>query len=168
MLLRLIYALPFTLLFTTMSGEWGVDGFITGYIASLAILFLIGDLPGRLLWARLPLQLFWMVVYVVRLAWEILLSSFDVARRVLDPRLPINPGEISVPIHDDADRDIVAALSAHAVTVTPGEMVIDFEKRESRAYMIVHTLDVDSSRERANQDQEQRSNLLKRIMGEKV
>jgi multicomponent Na+:H+ antiporter subunit E len=112
-------------------------------------------------WKTLPVQVFWLVVYIVQLSWSILLSSVDVARRVLDPRLPIQPGEIIVPTQDS--HPLIGALSAHAITAAPGEMVIDLNEHE----MIVHTLDVEATRGRIDAEQTNRMQLLRRIMGGK-
>ncbi|MEQ8676600.1 MAG: Na+/H+ antiporter subunit E [Aggregatilineales bacterium] len=167
MLLRMIYAVPFALIFMTMSNQWEITGLIVGYLFGLATLLLIGEMPGRIVWGRLPFQLFWLMVYITWLVWEILLSGFDVARRVLDPKLPIHPGELVVPIQDEEERVIVSALSAHAISVTPGELVIGFSVIDGKNHMIVHSLDIDVSRQQVEQSQTKRLKLLKRIMGDR-
>lgn len=166
MLVRALYAIPLTLLFMSMSDQWGLDGLVVGYLFGFAILLLIGEIPGRIVWSRLPSQLFWLMVYIFRLAWEIIRSGFDVARRVVDPKLPVNLGELVVPIQDEKDRFVVSALSAHAISVTPGELVIGFKTIGGKRHMIVHTLDVNTSREHIEQNQAKRLKLLKRILGD--
>lgn len=167
MAVRLLYALPLALLFMTMSDQWTLGGLLVGYAAGVGILLIVGgELPSRVKWGRLPLQFVWLVIYIVRLAWEIMLSSFDVARRVLDPNLPINTGEVVVPLHDDENRIAIAALSAHAITVTPGEMTVDFKTIDGETYMVVHTLDVDATSKNGEREQIKRSTLLQRIMGD--
>jgi len=163
---RLLYALPLSVLFMTMSVQWTIDGFIVGYIVGAGVMFMLGGTPGELQWSKLPTQLLWLVVYIVRLVVEIFLASFDVARRVLSPSMPINPGELRVSTQDEQQRRVISALSAHAVTVTPGEMVIGFEEKDGETYMIVHTLDVDMSRETMDDSQASRLTLLQRIMGD--
>lgn len=166
MWLRMIYAVPLALLFMTMSNQWEFAGLIVGYLFGVAILFLIGETLGRIVWQRLPLQLFWLMIYIIWLVWEIILSGFDVARRVIDPRLPINPGELVVPVQDEQDRVIVSALSAHAISVTPGELVIGFTVVNGKNHMLVHSLDIDASRKQVEQSQTRRLTLLKRILGD--
>ena len=166
MLVRALYAIPLTLLFMSMSDHWGLDGLVVGYLFGFTILLLIGGIPVGIVWSRLPSQLFWLAVYVFRLAWEIIGSGFDVARRVLDPRLPVNLGELVVPIQDEKGRFVVSALSAHAISVTPGELVIGFKSIGGKHHMIVHTLDMNTSREHIEQIQAKRLKLLKRILGD--
>ncbi len=163
---RFLYALPLSVLFMTISDQWAIDGFIVGYVMGVAVMFMVGDVPGPVRWARLPIKLAWLVVYIARLTLEIFLSSFDVARRVLDPRLPINPGEVVVSTQDKTQSRIISALSAHAVTVTPGEMVIGFKEEDGETFMIVHTLDIDTSRESVDEAQASRLALLRRTMGD--
>lgn len=163
---KFLYAIPLSVLFVTLSDQWSLAGFLVGYAVSVVVMFLADDAPGQVNVARLPGQLLWMVVYILQLAWDILLSGFDVARRVLDPRLPINPGELVVSSRDPKARVLMAALSAHAITVTPGEMVEDFEERDGEICMRVHTLDVDDTRQRIEEEQDKRISLLRRVMGD--
>ena len=55
-----------------------------------------------------------------------------------------------------------SAFSAHGITITPGELVIDFDG--SRA-MYVHCLDVEASAASAPGAQAKRLKLLRRIAG---
>ena len=184
MLTRLLIALPLSLLFMTVSDQWSIQGFVLGYAIGFGVMLLIGDIPGETNVVRLPSQLFWLTRYVLRLAWDILLSGFDVARRVLDPRLPINPGELLVSTQDDTQNIILSALSAHSITVTPGEMVEDSvthdvglqeldgtptggggrKRKNQPLFMVVHTLDIDESNSRADREQAQRMRLLRRFV----
>ncbi|MDI9637068.1 Na+/H+ antiporter subunit E [Geitlerinema splendidum] len=108
------------------------------------------------------------MVYIVQLFVDILISSVDVARKVLDPRLPINPGTVVVPTQDPKDSAMIAALSAHAITVTPGEMVEGFIEGDGETRMIIHTLDIDETQRSAAEKQAKRLELLRRIVGEEV
>jgi multicomponent Na+:H+ antiporter subunit E len=156
----ILLAVPLALLFMTLSNQWSLDGFAAGYVVGAAVLSITGIYPAQTNVKRLPHQLFWLAIYVVQLGWNILLSSIDVARRVLDPRLPVNPGEVVVSTQDKSM--LKAALSAHIITVTPGEMVIDMDDNE----MVVHTLDVEITQHTINQAQASRLKMLRRILGE--
>lgn len=168
MISAFLYALPLAVLFMTLSNQWRIDGFIVGYIVGIIIMALIGDRSAQTNLRSLPRQLYWLAAYVARLGWSILLSGFDVTRRVLDPRLPVEPGEVVISTHDRDGNMMISALSAHAITVTPGEMVQDFTNVDGQMHMIVHTLDVKATSERIDQEQIDRMNLLKRIRGEEA
>jgi len=159
-----LYALPLSLLFVTLSDQWSPEGLIVGYIVSLGVMALTGNPSEKINLIRLPGLFFWLCVYILRLAWDIFVSGIDVARRVLDPRLPINPGELMVSTQDARQEVLISALSAHAITVTPGEMVEDFEEIDGETHMVVHSLDMDASREKVEHEQTNRLQLLERIV----
>ncbi len=62
----------------------------------------------------------------------------DVIRRILSPRMPINPGIVKVPYH--VNSDYAMTLIANSITNTPGTVVVDVDK--SRKYLFVHWIDV--------------------------
>jgi hypothetical protein len=45
------------------------------------------------------------------------------SRLVLDPALPVKPGIIAIP--SDCDLGLAADLSAHAITLAPGEKAVE-------------------------------------------
>jgi multicomponent Na+:H+ antiporter subunit E len=162
----LLFALPLSLLFVTLSDQWTLDGFLVGYVIGAAVMLLIAGRRHRVRGQRLPSQLFWFGVYFVKLSWNIFLSGFDVARRVLDPRLPINPGTVAIPVQDEKRSLWISALSAHAITVTPGEMVEGFIEIDGRPHFVIHTLDVAHTERTGHQAQAARLKMLRRITGE--
>ncbi len=164
--LRVLFAFPLAVLFMVLSDEWSVGGLVVGYGVGFIAMMLTGDIPYRLKWWRVPFQVILLALYALRLSWDIIRSSVDVARRVLDPDLPINPGELTIPTHDERRDVLLAALSAHAITVTPGEMVMDFEEVDGEPAMHVHTLDVEASKETMEPKQTRRVSLLRRAIGE--
>jgi multicomponent Na+:H+ antiporter subunit E len=66
-----------------------------------------------------PLQVVGRVLlYVPWLVKEIVMSSLDVTKRVLDPRLPISPTLIEVP--STQKTDLGRVIFANSITLTPG------------------------------------------------
>lgn len=168
MLARFLFAIPLAFGFVTLSDQWNIGGWILGYAVGVGVLFLAMPKPPKTNPAKIPSQLFWAVTYVLRLAYDIVLSGVDVARRVLDPNLPIKPGELTVPTHDVQKLDVTAALSGHSITITPGEMVIAFQEVDGAQQMIVHSLDTDKSGPRVLNDQITRMRLIQRIVNEEL
>lgn len=160
MLTSLFFALPVGLIWVMLSDQWSLDGFLVGYVLGVAVLSLIGIKRVRLQWSKLPLQLGALIVYALRLAVDIILSGLDVARRVIDPRMPLNPGIVAVRTQDDSES--LAALSAHAITITPGELVVEFDGNET---LFVHCLDVEQSAPKLDADQTRRLGMLRRVLG---
>ena len=52
------------------------------------------------------------------LLWQIVLSNIDVAKRIIDPKLPISPTMISV--RPSQRTDLGRVIYANSITLTPG------------------------------------------------
>jgi multicomponent Na+:H+ antiporter subunit E len=63
------------------------------------------------------------VRYLPWLAWEVITSSLHVMRRVLDPKLPIDPQTVRVLAGQKTDLGRVTY--ANSITLTPGTLTID-------------------------------------------
>jgi multicomponent Na+:H+ antiporter subunit E len=136
--------------------------FLVGFVVSALILSLIGTRErATAQLSRLPRQLFNLIVYIVLSFIEITRASFDVARRVLDPKLPLKPGIVAVPTQDEEQDEIIAALSAHAITITPGQLAVGFDGAKT---MYIHCLDIESAAT-AEQEQAARLKRLRAILG---
>jgi multicomponent Na+:H+ antiporter subunit E len=74
--------------------------------------------------------------YGVWLFWQIILSNWDVFKRVWSPHLRISPRLIHVP--DETRSDLGSVIYANSITLTPGTVTvgIDPAKRE----LLVHCL----------------------------
>ena len=107
---------------------------------------------------NLPSSLFNLAKYTVWLAIDIVRNGIRVARIVLDPKLPIRPGIIAIP--SGMKSELGTALSAHAITVTPGEQVIEIGDDGT---MYTHCLDAVNSAEGAAEAQRTRKAMLEKI-----
>lgn len=157
-----LLAVPMALLWMIISGSVSLGSFGVGYVLAFAILYLMKTENIQLDWRKLPDQLLAFCVYLVTLLRDILLSSVDVLKRILDPDMPMNPGMIAVATQDNSESDFIAAFSAHGITITPGELVVDFDGSHT---MYVHCLDVEASSQSAHAAQTKRLKLLRRIEG---
>jgi multicomponent Na+:H+ antiporter subunit E len=97
---------------------------ITGVIASLLTTILFGKYfvnPG---WKIIhPHRYFWLLIYLVIFTWECIKANFDVAYRVLHPKMPIKPGIVKVKLN--LKTDIARAILANSITMTPGTISVD-------------------------------------------
>ena len=78
---------------------------------------------------------------------EAVLSSLDMARRVVQPVIPMRPGIVAVPIRFRGTAD--ALMLTNHVTLTPGTIVVDVD--EQGGWFYVHTIDA-SDPERLRRD----------------
>jgi len=65
------------------------------------------------------------VLYWIWLAWEITKANFNVARRILDPRLPISPNLLRVRATQKSDLGRVSY--ANSITLTPGTVSLGLD-----------------------------------------
>jgi len=157
-----VLAVPLAVVWMIVTAKVTLDSFAVGSVLGLAIILLFRSQSMTLNWRRLPSQVWAFTVYMLTLCRDIWLSSVDVTRRVLHPDLPLKPGILRVPTQDPHESEVVAAFSAHGITITPGELVVDFEDKHT---MFVHCLDVEASNQSAHTAQAQRLKLLNRILG---
>ncbi|OPL07862.1 MAG: cation:proton antiporter [delta proteobacterium ML8_F1] len=85
-----------------------------------------------------------LVVYVPVFLWELVKANIDVAFRVLNPRMPINPGFVKIPTGIKGDYGRLAL--ANSITLTPGTLSVDGDEN----HLYVHWIDVmgESQKER--------------------
>lgn len=126
-----------------------------GLGAAVTALLRLDRYPAR--WARVPGALWALVEYAAGLAVDVIRSGIVVARVVLDPKLPIKPGVVAIP---SEMADWGTAISAHAITITPGEMVMEIG---ANGVMYTHCLDAESSGASAAAGQAKRRALLERM-----
>ena len=83
-----------------------------------------------------PLKLGHTIVFIVVFFIELIKSNLDVARRVLTPSLPINPGTVS--FKTKLESNFAKMVLANAITLTPGTLSIDIVDDN----MYIHWIDV--------------------------
>lgn len=74
--------------------------------------------------------------YAVWLLWQIVLSNWDVFKRVWSPRLPIDPCVVDITY--DLETEFCAALYANSITLTPGTVTL--ELNHASRTMKIHCL----------------------------
>jgi multicomponent Na+:H+ antiporter subunit E len=154
--LRSVLLLTFVYLAVTANAE--PANIALGLLIAGMVTLLVRPRSGPTDLRRLPGALWGLVRYTAILAVDILKNGFIVARIVLDPDLPIRPGIIAVP--SGCPSELTTALSAHAITVTPGELVIGIDEQH---VLYVHCLDVLRSAEDTIQAQTRRRELFSKI-----
>ncbi|MHB2155018.1 Na+/H+ antiporter subunit E [Calditrichota bacterium GD2] len=76
------------------------------------------------------------VAYIFYLFISIVKSNFDVARRVIKPQIPINPGIVRVKTR--LKSPIGRMILANSITLTPGTLTVDVKDD----YFYIHWIDV--------------------------
>ena len=117
-----------------------IVGAIVSLIASLfCARFFIHESPFHLL---KPAKLGALLCYVLFIfPAELVKANWDVARRALSPKLPINPGIVKVP--SELKSQYGQAMLANSITLTPGTITMDVaEDEEGKAWYYIHWIDV--------------------------
>ncbi len=70
-----------------------------------------------------PVKIFYMIWYLFVFLWALINSNLDVARRVLTPSLPINPGIVK--FKTKLTTNYSKMVLANSITLTPGTLTID-------------------------------------------
>lgn len=162
----MIMALPLAIGWTIYTAQPTLGNFLLGYVFSISVLVATGLRGESLRLRNAPRQLYNLVAYTVYLATEVLSAGVKVSRLILTPSLPINPGISTVNTQDNTENELISAISAHGITITPGELVVDFEEsNEDGVGMIVHSLNLDSSGQSLDEDQRKRLARIKGILG---
>jgi len=145
-------------IYLALTGNLQFSNIVLGTLVAAALSLLVRPQPGHTDLRRLPPAAWALVRYLAILAADVVKSGIGVARIVLDPALPIKPGIITIP--SCCESELGSALSAHALSITPGELVIGIDEA---GVMYTHCLDATHSAEYTAQAQAMRRDLLSKI-----
>lgn len=155
---NLLLIVPLLLVYLELSSNFELSNVVVGLLIVSGILLLIRPRRRPMVWHRLPSAIVALIKYVVILAYDLIMSGIQVARIVLDPALPIQQGIVAIP--SECESELGSALSAHAITLTPGELVIEMDEQ---GVMYTHCLDATKSEQYVAEAQKMRRDLLEKI-----
>ena len=94
--------------------------------------------------------------YWLWLTREVVISAVDVSKRVLDPKLPISPRAITLPLSQRTD--IGRVTYANSITLTPGTVSIDL----GEDFVRVHALTSEGAQALIEGEMDRRVTALER------
>ncbi|MCD6488860.1 MAG: Na+/H+ antiporter subunit E [Desulfurococcales archaeon] len=121
------------------SGSISGYDLLTGAIVAVIVGGLVANFvitePRKLLEVG---RLGWLIVYAIYyfFAAEVR-AHLDVMKRILHPRMPINPAIVRIPYR--VETDYAMTLIANSITNTPGTVVVDLDPEKKIFY--VHWID---------------------------
>lgn len=150
----LIFACTLFLYWFLLSGHTSILLFILGLVSVTLVVWLVrrmdrnDNTPFRMLF---KMEFF---SYLGWLIWQVIITNIDVARRILDPSLPIKPAcrKIKVSINDP----LIKTIYANSITLTPGTVTTEV----GEDYFIVHALNAESLDELEEGEMERRLGRL--------
>jgi multicomponent Na+:H+ antiporter subunit E len=133
---------------------------ITGVIVSFAITMITARVFQCCgLDILLPHKLFYIIQYIFVFIIALIKANFDVAKRVISPKLPINPGIVE--FETELTNDFAKMLLANSITLTPGTLTVDLVGNKYYIHWIdVKTEDPEQARKEIAGDFEK---VLKKI-----
>ena len=127
------------LLWFLLSGTLANDEMIAGALVSSIAAFL--TLEKTSIFSAIKLEItapVSLMLYLLEFYKSLLVSNFDMARRVVTPSLPIDPGMVTV--KTQLQSDLGKMLLANSITLTPGTLSVDVNDDE----ILVHWIDCPS------------------------
>ena len=154
------YLMVFSLwiVYLALTANLEFSNLLLGLLIAIGLTLLIRPRRQRIELRRLPEAILAFGQYLLILIYDVIKSGLAVARILLDPALPVKPGIVAIP--SGCKSELATALSAHAITLAPGEMVIEISKD---GVMYTHTLDVTRASEYVADAQRMRRRLLGKI-----
>ncbi len=133
------YVATFLVLFASYIALAGfhLQELLLGAIVSVALTVILAKHVNFTIDYRFPLKLLvFIFAYIPLFVYQLILANFDIARRVLSPKIPLNPGFIK--ISTDLKGDFAKLTLANSITLTPGTLSVDVDGND----IYIHTVDV--------------------------
>jgi len=106
----------------TSTFQW--QNLAVGIVVSLIISFVLSKIYSKLGFPPMSIKrIAFFFIYLGVLFKEIIAANFDVAYRIIHPKMPIKPG--IVVIKTALKQDIAKMILANSITLTPGTFTLD-------------------------------------------
>jgi multicomponent Na+:H+ antiporter subunit E len=160
MIRAILYALPLAAMWMAITGRFTIASFVIGYVISALLvraLFMDGDANTRLFKSAAAL-----LRYMFRVLRDLIVADVRVTQQIITGK-DIDSHIIEVPLSNDSnlDDDLVAALSSHAITLTPGTLVIDVDEENNT--LLLHRLNAHDTDDSLGEEQRERAEMIGRI-----
>ena len=112
------------ILWLALSSTLDPQELICGVLVCLIISLFAAHIYSKLGFPSLSLKMvLFSLIYIVVLFWEIIKANFDIAYRVIHPKMPIKPGIVA--IKTSLKSDLAKMILANSITLTPGTLTVD-------------------------------------------
>ncbi len=127
----LLYLIYFMLIFPAK----GYDYIVGAILVPIILIISLNIVELKELRKITIKHIVWFIAYIPYLTWKIIQANLDVAKRVLNPKMPISPGFIKVKC--TSRDDLIKLMLSNSITLTPGTLTIEVKDD----YLVVHTID---------------------------
>ncbi len=142
--MKLVKIIPVAILtyiiYIVFSGSVSTYDLVLGVVVAVLAGYLTSELLVSDVGKALSIKRFiWLMLYgVYYLTIAEFKAHFDLIKRILNPKMPINPGIVRTPYNVGNDYSVVTI--ANSITNTPGTVVVHLD--EGRKTYYVHWIDV--------------------------
>ncbi len=157
---RILLAIMILLAYLFMSANISLYNILFGLAAALIIMKMIPARKRTVQVRDIPRGFLALLQYLGLLIKNTIIGGFQVAGMVLSPKMNLKSGVVAV--DPDCDHELGQALSAHAISLSPGELLIETDEDGT---MFIHSLDVEKTQKVIQQEQKYRRYLLNLIFG---
>ena len=121
---------------------FSTEELLVGAIVSLIVAYLIKSTSVYDFGAKFIVQAFkFIFMYLPLFIFKLIQANISLAKIVLDPKLPINPGFVT--ISTGLTGDVSKLILANSITLTPGTLTVDVNEDE----LLIHWVDVEGKDE---------------------
>ena len=143
-MIKCIFPMPFHAAILTLVwlflNDFSIGHLVLGFILSMGIRWLVAPMSDDHPRVKKPIRA---VRYTLIVLWDILLSNFEVAVRVLSPNSSLRPGVVALPL--DLEGEFPLSILASTISLTPGTVSIDFS--EDMKWLYIHVLHMKTEEE---------------------
>lgn len=144
MLIQIALNIMIAVVWMLLDGEWSNAHFAFGYVIGMAILGML-----RRFWPNgFYMKKVWRIAKLLALFnKELFLSSFQVLKHVLRPKLTMRPGIIA--FHTELRSNWEITLLSCLICLTPGTLTLDVSP-DNRT-LFIHAMDIEDAEELSRQ-----------------
>lgn len=150
---------PLTILYLALTSNIEPLNWVVGLLLSIGITALLRPQLDEIRWSNVPTAMLAALTFFYVSLRDLVLSSIQLAGILLQPQINIKQGIF--PLDSETDSEAVAILSAHAITLTPGELVIDIDDKGT---LYTHALDIEESKASEPDAQKARAKTLEKFV----
>ncbi|EAT11163.1 Na+/H+ antiporter subunit E [Bermanella marisrubri] len=117
--------------------EFSFAHFVLGSFLAITIPWICAPMSDEHPGVKKPIKAF---KYLLLVVWDIIVSNFEVAARILRSNKHLRPGFIALPL--DIHEPFPLAVLASTISLTPGTVSVDFS--DDRQWLYIHALHIDN------------------------
>ncbi|GAA0354068.1 Na+/H+ antiporter subunit E [Bacillus horti] len=118
-----------------LTNNWSYQGFTIGYLIGLVCIYFLRRFIPYSFYVR---KLYFIIRILLLFFTELVVSSYDVLKHVVSPKLNIQPGIFT--LHTELDTEWEITILSLLIALTPGTVTLEISPQRNILY--IHAMDV--------------------------